>query len=184
MPGIAGVGFGEPVRIGGTWTGFDTITGHGDFNGDGKVDLLVRAAGSSQVFVKPNRGKGRFGHALGPVNGVGGVTGLNAGASAYGGTAPDLLGRSGDTLVLYRNAGTYETGTPIPSGVVVPKAGQILSAGDWDRDGAADMIVRNAQLEPAVALPGRRQRTLRGADGDRHGVQEGQAARGRRRHDR
>ncbi len=144
LPGISGVGFGEPVRIGGTWTGLDTITGHGDFNGDGKVDLLVRAAGSSQVFVKPNRGKGRFGHALGPVNGVGGVTGLNAGASAYGGTAPDLLARSGDTLVLYRNAGTFETGTPIASGVVIPKAGQILSAGDWDRDGAADMIVRNA----------------------------------------
>jgi hypothetical protein len=36
--------------------------------------------------------------------------------------------------VIYRNAGTYETGTPIASGVVVPKAGQILSAGDWDRD--------------------------------------------------
>jgi len=123
---------------------YDTITGHGDFNGDGRVDLLVRAAGSSQVFVKPNRGNGRFGHALGPVDGIGGVTGLNAGASAYGGTAPDLLARSGDTLVLYRNAGTHETGTPIASGVVVPKAGQILSAGDWDRDGAADMIVRNA----------------------------------------
>ena len=145
VPGAAaGLGFGTPVRIGGTWTGYDTITGHGDFNGDGKVDLLVRAAGSSQVFVKPNRGNGKFGHALGPVNGIGGVTGLNAGASAYGGTAPDLLARSGDSLVLYRNAGTYETGTPIASGVMVPKAGQILSAGDWDRDGAADMIVRNA----------------------------------------
>jgi hypothetical protein len=143
VPGTGGVGLGDPVRIGGTWTGYDTITGHGDFNGDGKVDLLVRAAGSSQVFVKPNRGNGRFGHPLGPVNGIAGVTGLNAGASAYGGTAPDLLARSGDTLVLYRNTGTYETGTPIPSGVVVPKAGQLLSAGDWDRDGAADMIVRN-----------------------------------------
>jgi hypothetical protein len=143
VPGINGVGFGEPVRLRGRWQGYDTITGHGDFNGDGKVDLLVRAAGSSQVFVKPNRGNGRFGHPLGPVDGVGGLTGLNAGASAYGGPAPDLLARSGDTLVLFRNAGTYETGAPIATSVILPKAGAILSAGDWDRDGAADMIVRN-----------------------------------------
>jgi len=144
LPGIAGVGFGEPVRIRGSWQGYDTITGHGDFNGDGKVDLLVRPTGSSQVFVKPNRGNNRFGHLLGPVNGLGGVTALNAGASAYGGSAPDILARSGDTVVLFRNAGTYETGTPVATGVGLPRAGAILSAGDWDRDGAADMIVRNA----------------------------------------
>ena len=162
------------------WTGYDTITGHGDFNGDGKVDLLVRAAGSSQVFVKPNRGNGRFGHALGPVDGIGGVTGLNAGASAYGGTAPDLLARSGDTLVLYRNAGTYETGTPIASGVVVPKAGQILSAGDWDRDGAADMIVRNANSSRLWLYRGDGTGHFAAPTVHRHGLQEGQAARRRR----
>ena len=143
MPGIAGVGFGEPVRIRGSWKGYDTITGHGDFNGDGKVDLLVRAAGSSKVYVKPNRGNGRFGHPLGPIDAPAGATGLNAGASAYGASAPDLIARMGDTVVLMRNAGTYETGSPIATGVVVPKAGTILNAGDWDRDGAADMIVRN-----------------------------------------
>jgi hypothetical protein len=143
VPGVAGVGFGEPVRIGGTWKGYDTITGHGDFNGDGKVDLLVRAAGSSQVYVKPNRGNGRYGHPLGPVNLPAGLSGLNAGASAYGASAPDLLARSGDTLLLIRNAGTYETGAPVATGVVLPRAATLLSAGDWDRDGAADMIVRN-----------------------------------------
>ena len=143
VPGIAGVGFGEPVRIPGSWKGYDTITGHGDFNGDGKVDLLVRPAGSSKVYVKPNRGNGRFGHPLGPIDAPAGATGLNAGASAYGASAPDLIARTGDTVVLLRNAGTFETGSPIATGVVVPKAGTILNAGDWDRDGAADMIVRN-----------------------------------------
>ena len=143
VPGIAGVGFGDPVRIPGSWKGYDTITGHGDFNGDGKVDLLVRPAGSSKVYVKPNRGNGRFGHPLGPIDAPAGATGLNAGASAYGASAPDLIARTGDTVVLLRNAGTFETGSPIATGVVVPKAGTILNAGDWDRDGAADMIVRN-----------------------------------------
>ena len=52
-------------------------------------------AGSSKVFVKPNRGNGRFGHPLGPVDGLRRATGLNAGASAYGGSAPDLLARIG-----------------------------------------------------------------------------------------
>ena len=68
VPGAAaGVGFGDPVRIGGTWTGYDTITGHGDFNGDGKVDLLVRAAGvepglrQAQPRQRPVRARARPG---------------------------------------------------------------------------------------------------------------------------
>jgi hypothetical protein len=154
LPGVNGVGFGDPVRIGGTWKGYDTIAGHGDFNGDGKVDLLVRAAGSSDVYVRPNRGNGRFGHPLGPVAGFGGLTALNAGASAYGGTAPDVVARAGDSLVLFRNAGTYETGTPVPTGLVLKRAGDILSAGDWDRDGAADMIVRNKNSDRLLLYRG------------------------------
>ncbi len=154
VPGVAGVGFGEPVRIRGRWKGYDTITGHGDFNGDGRVDLLVRSAGSSEAYVKPNRGNGRFGHALGPVPGLGGLTGLQAGASAFGAAAPDLLARSGDTVVLFRNSGTYETATPVASGLVLPRAGLLLSAGDWDRDGAADMIVRNKNSDRLLLYRG------------------------------
>ena len=154
LPGRGGVGFGDPARLGGTWQGYDTITGHGDFNGDGKVDLLVRAAGSSDVYVKPGRGNGRFRHPLGPVHGFGGVTGLNAGASAFGAPAPDLVARSGDSLVLFRNAGTYETGTPVASGLVLPRASDLLSAGDWDRDGAADMIVRNRKSDRLLLYRG------------------------------
>ena len=125
-PGINGVGFGEAVRIRGSWGGYDAITGHGDFNGDGKVDLLVRATGSSDVYVRPGRTNGKFGRPLGPVAGFGGVTGLSAGASAFGGAAPDVLARSGDSLLLYRNPGTYETGTPIATGVLLP-AGRHLA---------------------------------------------------------
>jgi hypothetical protein len=144
VAGRSGLGFADPQQVRGAWKGYDTITGHGDFTGDGKVDLLVRAAGSSQFYVKPNRGSLRFGHPLGPVKGPSNATGLDAGASAYGGTAPDLLARKGDSLVLQRNAGTYETAKPIATGVFLPKAVVLLNAGDWDRDGAVDMIVRNA----------------------------------------
>jgi hypothetical protein len=144
VPGLAsGVGFGTAVPLKGSWNRYDAITGGGDFNGDGKVDLLVHQAGSSQVFVKPGRGNGRFGHPLGPVSGFAGMTGIQAGASAYGSGVPDVIARQGDALLLYRNPGTYETATPIPTGTVLPQAAQILSAGDWDRDGYADMIVRN-----------------------------------------
>ncbi len=143
MPGQGGIKFGSPQKIRGSWRVYDTITGHGDFTGDGKVDLLVRPAGSSQMFVKPNRGNLRFGRQLGPVNGPAGATGLNAGASAYGNAAPDALSQVGSSLLLQRNAGTTETGRMIPTGVYLPKAVLMLNAGDWDRDGHADMIVRN-----------------------------------------
>jgi len=143
LPGLAGVGFGDPVRIKGSWGGYDTIAGHGDFTGDGRPDLLVRPSGSSSVYVRPGRGPQRFGRALGPVNGFGGISGLSAGASAYGAAAPDILARSGDNLVLFRNAGTTETLPPIATGLTLPQAGLLLNAGDWDRDGYADLIVRN-----------------------------------------
>ncbi|MBF4768120.1 VCBS repeat-containing protein [Nocardioides agariphilus] len=144
LPGLGGIRFGDAQQIRGSWRLYDTITGHGDFTGDGRPDLLVRPAGSSQLYVRPNRGHLRFGHPLGPVNGPAGATGISAGASAYGSAAPDLLARSGDSLVLLRNAGTTETGAMIPTGVFLPTAVAMLNAGDWDRDGYADMIVRNA----------------------------------------
>jgi hypothetical protein len=144
LAGRGGVTFADPVQIKGGWKGYDTITGHGDFTGDGRPDLLVRSAGSNQFYVRPNRGENRFGHPLGPVKGPTSATGLEAGGSAYGGTAPDLLARKGDRLVIQRNAGTYETAAPIATGLLLPRAVVMLSAGDWDRDGRADMVVRNA----------------------------------------
>ena len=39
-------------------------------------------------------------------------------------------------------------------GVVLPRAGDILSAGDWDRDGAADMIVRNKSSDRLLLYRG------------------------------
>ncbi len=143
VPGLAGVGFGDPVRIKGNWGTYDTIVGHGDFNGDGRPDLLVRPSGSSAVYVRPWLKPTRFGKPLGPVTGFGGVSGLSAGASAYGAAAPDVVARSGDSLVLFRNAGTYETGVPVATGLVLPTADTLLSAGDWDRDGYSDLVVRN-----------------------------------------
>ena len=111
------------MRIRGSWGGYDAITGHGDFNGDGKVDLLVRAHRlERRLRAGPGAASGKFGRPLGPVAGFGGVTGLSAGASAFGGAAPDVLARSGDSLLLYRNPGTYETGTPIATGVLLPRA--------------------------------------------------------------
>ena len=113
--------------------------------------------GASQVFVKPNRGNGRFGHPLGPVTAPAGSTGLNAGASAYGGPAPGPARRAAATpSCCYRNAGTYETGTPIATGVVVPKAGhdpQRRRLGPRRRR-RHDRAQR--QLGQAVALPRQR----------------------------
>ncbi len=143
VPVTGGAAVGSPQQIKGSWRSYDTITGHGDFTGDGRADLLVRPSGSSQLFVRPARGKLRFGHPLGPVSGPAGATGVDAGASAYGASAPDVLARVGDALLLMRNAGTTETTGLIATGVYLPKAVVLLNAGDWDRDGFADMIVRN-----------------------------------------
>jgi hypothetical protein len=43
-PGNGKSGLGSRVRLSGAWGAFDVITGYGDYNHDGRPDLLARSA--------------------------------------------------------------------------------------------------------------------------------------------
>ncbi|GCD91658.1 FG-GAP-like repeat-containing protein [Nocardioides sp. LS1] len=142
---LAGTGtkaFSAAVPLAGSWGKYDTITGYGDYNADGLGDLLVRAPGEP-AYVLPSHGDGTFGHALGPINRAMGPDSL-AGADLTAGPTPDLLTRTGNTLAILPNNGTFDLGPAIPTGIDVSSANRLLNAGDWDRDGFGDIITRNA----------------------------------------
>jgi hypothetical protein len=136
-------GFAKGVRIAGSFAGDDVITGGGDWSGDGVDDLFVRSSASGKSWVLPGNGDGTFQRPLGPFGRLAGATGLTAG-DASGSRAPDLVALSGDRLKVWTNSGTFNLGRPIDTGAKAPGADALLAAGDWDRDGYGDVIVRRA----------------------------------------
>jgi hypothetical protein len=136
-------GFAKGVRIAGSFADDDVITGGGDWSGDGTDDLFVRSATSGRSWVLPGNGDGTFQRGLGPFGRLSGATDLTAG-NAAGSAAPDLVALSGDRLEVWTNSGAFNLGQPIDTGVKVPGADTLLAAGDWDRDGYGDVIVRRA----------------------------------------
>ena len=142
LPGTP-TGFGEPVRLAVDAGSWDVLSALGDWNDDGHADLLVRREGG-HGFVLPGRGDGTFGHLLGAVKRLKGRPALTgAGGSVAGNDAPDVLARRGDTLIVLRGQGTYETGAPVDTGIKAGNLTAVLNAGDWDGDGHGDLVVRN-----------------------------------------
>jgi hypothetical protein len=142
-PGTGSPGFAKRVQIAGRFAADDVITGGGDWSGDGVNDLFVRNASSGDSWVLPGNGNGTFQKPLGPFSQLVGATDLTAG-NAAGSRAPDLLALAGDKLKVWTNSGAFNLGRPIDTGARVPGADALLAAGDWDRDGYGDVIIRRA----------------------------------------
>jgi hypothetical protein len=151
--GTGAPGFAQGVKLGGSFTDYDVITGGGDWSGDGSNDLFVRSATSGKSWVLPGNGDGTFQRALGPFGRLAGATGLTAG-NAAGSLAPDLVALSGDQLKVWTNPGTFDLGRRIDTGAKAADADALLSAGDWDRDGYGDVIVRTASTGDLYLLRG------------------------------
>ncbi len=125
-----------------TWAGMDQIAAGGDMTGDGKADLVVRRARDGAGFVLPGTGRAQFGRGLGPLAKAEPLRSMSGGVQVGAGPAPDLLARRAGRLVWLPNAGTVETGSLVETGVDASRAGVLLNAGDWDRDGHGDLLTR------------------------------------------
>jgi hypothetical protein len=140
VPGLGGRTLGKPVQLGGSWGKYTTLTGVGDFNADGRPDIVAARKGKSGM-IRPGRGDGTFGHNLGTMTRIAGATGVSA-ADLTGSPAPDLVARTRQGLVLMPNAGTVELAQPIVTNVNLTHANLVLNAGDWNRDGHGDLVLR------------------------------------------
>ncbi len=95
--------------IPGNYSSIDTLAGLGDYNRDGRADLVMRTT-KGKGYVLPSRGNGTFGHLIGPLKSLKGLTGITGGGQITGFRTPDLVARSGDKLVVVRSRGTFHTG--------------------------------------------------------------------------
>lgn len=131
---------GTRLLLGSGWNQFDSITGLGDWTGDGRPDIVARNANGTYVY--PNVRNTGLGHWLGSIGTTTGTTALSSGGSSIGGAAPDLVVRRGDALLTYAHAGTYHTLPPKALSIDMTGVTQILNVGDWDRDGDDDLVLR------------------------------------------
>ncbi|QBX56325.1 hypothetical protein EXE58_13170 [Nocardioides seonyuensis] len=139
-PGTGSGTFGARQRVAGTWGSYDRIIG-GDYTGDGRPDLLARRTNGS-LYLLPGNGDGTFGAARGPASNLRSMRFLTAGGNLLGGPGGDLVGVSGQKLMVVTNRDTFELGSPIDTGVSFAGLDLVLNAGDVNRDGLGDVLGR------------------------------------------
>ncbi|PRA82964.1 VCBS repeat-containing protein [Microbacterium sp. MYb66] len=105
----------QAVQIGYGWGGFDMAVNAGDFDGDGRSDLIMRTS-DARLWVYPTNGAGGWGTPRGIGQGWGGFSALFSPGDFDGNGTFDLIGRhtNGD-LYLFRGDGRGGWG---PSGVI------------------------------------------------------------------
>ncbi len=108
-PGKGDGTFGARVRIGGGWSQYNQLRGVGDFNGDGKADLLARKSSGGDLYLYKGTGKSGTGLFSARVKVRSAWTGFNTLAAVgdlTGDGKADLLARTtGGTLYLYPGTG-------------------------------------------------------------------------------
>ncbi|MFJ5955221.1 chitobiase/beta-hexosaminidase C-terminal domain-containing protein [Paenarthrobacter sp. NPDC092416] len=130
----------------------DTIT-PGDFNSDGKPDLLAR--GGDILWFYPGDGAGSFGSRKQVSTGWSTMTQLFSPGDFSGDGIPDFMGRrSNGDLRLYEGNGAGGQRTPYTVGWGWNVMNSIISTGDFTGDGKGDVLARQSSNGSLWVYPG------------------------------
>jgi len=144
------------VRVGSGWNNFDAIFGPGDFNGDGRVDVLAREASTGYLWLYPGSGSGgwlprvRVGTGWNNVNAIAGPGDFN------GDGRVDVLAREASTgyLWLYPGNGSGGWLSRVRVGTGWGGFNRMFSAGDFNGDRTADVLARETSTGYLWMYPG------------------------------
>ncbi|GGQ67685.1 FG-GAP-like repeat-containing protein [Couchioplanes azureus] len=138
------------IKIGSGWDNFTAVFSPGDFNGDGNSDVIVRKADGTLRLYRGD-GKGYWIDAANsPVIGTGWskFTAVFSPGDFNGDGFADVIARNADgDLLLYRGNGKgswIDPSSNIKIGTGWHRFTTVFSPGDFNGDGFADVIARNA----------------------------------------
>ena len=141
-PGRGGAGVHLAGRVPGRWAAYSELRIVGDWDGDGRRDLMGRRL--DRLWLFPGLGAGRFGPGVGGWAGWGGRRMLTPVGDWDGDGRPDLVARvPGGAVWLFPGQGARGTRSGYPIRSSVGDADRMLGVGRWDGDGAPDLITRN-----------------------------------------
>ena len=153
IPGASrGTALGKPVRLATLPAKANALLGWGDLDQEGKSDVMVRSGGLTTLYAGTR--STRLGASYGPFRGLAGLAKVSL-APMMGSWAADAVGRNAaGQLVVVANNGRRNTSALIASNLSMAGMTQLLSVGDWDRDGRSDVVVRTADRDTLVLYPG------------------------------
>jgi peptidoglycan/xylan/chitin deacetylase (PgdA/CDA1 family) len=155
-PGNGRGGFGTATRIGQGWNDVDILVGPGDFNGDGKADLVARETATGALWLHPGDGRGGFGTATRIGRGWNVMDSIVGPGDFNGDGKADLIARETATGALWlypgNGRGGFGTATQIGRGWNVMDS--IVGPGDFNGDGRTDLIARETATGALWLYPG------------------------------
>ncbi len=131
----------------------DLMSGVGDLDGDGNLDLVVRDE-QARLLLVPGRGNGGFGPAVSLREDAGDLTELTGAGDLDGDGNPDLVGRTAAGLVVLAGRSNGRLGAPGAIAGDWSDEDRISGGGDLTGDGTPDLVVRRVGVRTTFVLPG------------------------------
>lgn len=145
-PGNRATGrIGTPYVAGRGWNTLDRVAGVGDFNGDGRDDLVGRVAKTGELYLYPGPGANRATYRTRVRIGTGwrGFDNLSAAGDLTGDGRPDLVANDNDgKLWLYPGNGRGGVSSRVLMGHGWYTIDEIAAGGDYTGDGKDDLVGR------------------------------------------
>lgn len=137
----------ERTPLAGSWGPFDAFAAPGDWDGDGRADLLAREKSSGVLWLYADAGAGTWypqARSLG--TGWNTVDQLVAAGDFDGDGRADVAARGRDRMWLYPGDGPDLLRTAVATSATVPLGSQAFVAGDFSGDGRPDVLA----VDPAT----------------------------------
>ncbi|MET0838378.1 MAG: FG-GAP-like repeat-containing protein [Marmoricola sp.] len=135
---------GTPVRLSKVGSTYDSVVGGArDLTGDSDPDVVIRSSRSGKVAIVAGSRKARLGSTYAWTTAAASLRQLSA-SQVAGSAQADLVGVSGDKLVVLPHNGLSNLRPARASNLTVSDATQVLSVGSWNGDKYGDVITRVA----------------------------------------
>ncbi|MDN3240751.1 FG-GAP repeat domain-containing protein [Glycomyces tritici] len=146
-PGDGKGGIAPRIAVGPGWNAMGAFASAGDFNGDGKVDLLAVRKSDTKLYLYPGTGNGRFGTSKAIGSGWNVFDTLASPGDIDNDGDDDLLARDVQTGGYYlypgNGSGSFGTRVAVPAnldGTGNDRFRQVAGVGDLDGDGFQDLL--------------------------------------------